>query len=342
MKPEQLKDQYGAPPDPTRADRVWAQVHSRLVPAPRSKWAVAGAVAVPLAAALLALVWWPRPPTWEGTQLETGTSEQMVRLADGTSVTVAPKSAVSVCDGTASCVRVEHGQAEFQVTPRTRGAFRVQAAGVEVRVVGTRFTVHRGGEHGDSNVEVAVSHGRVEVLVGQVVVQTLNAGERWSTSLSRAAAPTVPSEVPIEPPPVKPEPTPEPTVDPPVKAPTANDLWAQAMSARASNDVPGETAAYRSLVKAFPKDRRTAVAAFELARLMMDVQDDAAHAIPMLEFALARGPHAAFVEDALMRLAQAQHRLGHDEACRGAVARSLADFPRGVHAKTLRGLCLEP
>ena len=83
-----------------------------------------------------------------------------VELADGSSVTLSPGSRLEVSLGKTRRTELD-GSAYFEVEPDTERPFTVEADGVEVRVLGTAFTV----DAADTSdlITVRVRHGRVRV-----------------------------------------------------------------------------------------------------------------------------------------------------------------------------------
>ena len=118
-----------------------------------------------------------------------------VELADGSSVTLSPGSRLEVSLGNTRRTELE-GSAYFEVEPDAVRPFTVEADGVEVRVLGTAFTV----DAADTSdfITVRVRHGRVRVtgergdleltdgqgarvdrLTGEPVPQAAPSVERW-------------------------------------------------------------------------------------------------------------------------------------------------------------------
>lgn len=192
------------PPVEELSELTWARVERRLwaeldrapsaAPAPlaartdRRRWPWLAAVAL-AAAAVLAFVAWPSSGTRtmlpSTSRVATAASPTEVSFGDA-AITVAPSSAVllqgHVDRGVA--IVLERGSATFSVAPRAgRPPFMVLAGAVQVRVIGTRFTVTRSGD--DARVDVA--HGEVEVVAwGRREV--LLAGASWSSDGVREAA----------------------------------------------------------------------------------------------------------------------------------------------------------
>lgn len=328
------------PPDPTRQERLWRGIASGLPK--KSKLAPRLAVlGVALAAGLVAFVLLRREPPlrWEGGDIATQQASKTLLLLDGSTVTVAAQSRVATCDSP-PCIRLMHGKAGFHVAPQHGRQFRVLAGGVELVVVGTRFAVDYQTSGPSNSVEVAVSEGQVDVLVAGARVASLHPGQQWKTALEQTPVRPAEPELDAGPTPV-PEPSPQHPPSTPHKPPaiTADEFWNRAISSRLGNDVAGEMAAYRSLLKTYPKDPRVALVSFELGRLLLDVQRQPQASIPLLEAALAKNPGAAYVEDALLRLALAKAAVGDDAGCKAARDRSLSEFPKGVHSKSILHAC---
>ncbi len=173
--------------------RLWAELDAapvaRMAPPTRARrwpWLAAGALAA--AAVVMILAW----PAGSGSQraaspsrVVTAGSATEVHFGDA-EIAVAADSAVLLqgdADGGAAIV-VERGGATFAVAPRAgRPPFVVLAGAVQVRVLGTRFTVTRSGD--DARVDVA--HGKVEV-VARGHRELLLAGASWSSAGVREAA----------------------------------------------------------------------------------------------------------------------------------------------------------
>lgn len=117
-----------------------------------------------LAAACLALVVWQRsvvstpPATISPTAIVSQPDRRV--LDDGSVIVLRPGAEVAVNYST-SVRRVEltKGEALFQVAKNKERPFIVSAGGVNVRAVGTAFTVERG----QSRVEILVTEGKVSV-----------------------------------------------------------------------------------------------------------------------------------------------------------------------------------
>jgi transmembrane sensor len=100
-----------------------------------------------------------------GTALETryattAAGYERARLADGSTIELNTSSAARVSFSVAERrVKLESGEAHFEVTPDPARPFVVHAGGVAVRAVGTAFNVRFSGDA----VEVTVTEGKVAV-----------------------------------------------------------------------------------------------------------------------------------------------------------------------------------
>lgn len=99
--------------------------------------------------------------TLSGTTYRTAIGEiRRVPLADGSTVTVNTASAVVVdFDRSVRRVRLDQGEAWFQVAKDSARPFLVEAGSVRVKAIGTAFSVRRSGHRAD----VLVTEGVVEV-----------------------------------------------------------------------------------------------------------------------------------------------------------------------------------
>lgn len=119
-------------------------------------WASAAAVLAAVATALWA---------WQGysrTHVATARGEiRQLNLPDGSRVTLDTLSRVSVhYESATRLVRLEAGEALFEVAKDPLRPFIVQAGNVRVRAVGTAFVVDR---RSDAAIDIVVTHGTVDV-----------------------------------------------------------------------------------------------------------------------------------------------------------------------------------
>lgn len=90
---------------------------------------------------------------------QTGVGEtRAVQLADGSTITLSPQSALRLVSGDARQVELMQGQAYFQVAPDAQHPFVARAGELSVRVLGTAFDL----ELQEGSAEVALEHGQVQ------------------------------------------------------------------------------------------------------------------------------------------------------------------------------------
>jgi TolA-binding protein len=347
-----------------RLSRVWSRVLGRLEPAPARRrfalWALAGAVlSVGVAVAALAPRGQPSAAL-ENAALETASDILGVTLLDGSKLTLDSKTRVQA-GGSAEAVQlvVQRGRVSCDVTHRAGRSFVVRASGVEVKVVGTRFSVSDEARADGAQVNVTVERGVVEVVSerhpGQVTrvaagqsfsewVPALAPSPAENPSAGRVAAPAsaaLASAAPAAPSVAAPS-VAVAASDAAARAvhePTARDLLDAANTARRAGDARAAADDYSQLLKKFPSDSRSGLAAFELGRLRMDRLSDLGGAIQALERAVQLAPGSGFREDAMARLVTAYAASGRGSDCARARDAYLSAFPAGVHADAVARGC---
>jgi len=167
--------------------------------------AIAAVVVVAAAASVVSFVTWRRAGEAVAldrtSRIATGANGSHLAL-QGLTLDVEPESAVVL--GSPSehgmLIVLDRGGIVCEVAPRSAGApLVVQAGSVQVKVVGTRFSVTRTGER----ARVAVEHGVVEVAAGGRVAR-VGAGQVWpfeappvATSDTRSDRPSVAEGGPV-------------------------------------------------------------------------------------------------------------------------------------------------
>lgn len=362
------------PPEPSRASLQleWHEVRRRVKRHRQVR--VAGALAAVLvlvaAGAGVAL----RPVKLEEGQRVVAVRDEQVRLDDGSRLRLAAgaTTTLELAQENEVVVLLEQGRVTFEVSKRPTRRFVVKARDVEVRVVGTKFTVDRGAEQ----VSVEVLEGIVEVRAGDEV-KRLTRGASWSSG-----AEVVPAEAESTPPvdaaphadvagqgaegpgpradapsvtPVRraPKPSPrgapaEPTVvreapeapaEQPAPAPEdpAAD-FAAAMRARGAGHVKEAIRGFQQVCERFPSSAYAPMSAFEWGRLALDSQDDPRQAARAFERTLELATSASLIEDALARLTEAYARYDVG-SCRRVQAEYLRRFPSGPHVRGVTKAC---
>lgn len=352
---------------PARVARVWDGVSGRLEVAPSGRRrllqrGVAVAVLAGLASlfGVRLLVEHHARSAWQPASLETASDAMTVALGDGSrlELAAATKVRISGSEPSSMALELEHGRVDCDITPRPGRHFSVSAAGVEVRVKGTRFGVELAPAR--DRVDVDVTRGLVEVTwANGAEHRALAAGERWSIDLAHPAAAddngasegrSAASAEPAASAEVAPSAAPEAETPPSAAAhasaphtapgtPGARELLDLGNAARRAGDAAGAAHAYEELLGMHPSDPRAGLAAFELGRLRMDRLGDVPGAISALQKAVALAPGAGFREDAMARLVDAYAAAGASDRCRSAQSAYLKSYPSGVHATAVARQC---
>lgn len=340
-----------------RLERVWSGIAGRL---PRRRvgrrWLWAGGlatVAMAAAALLVRPLGRDRQPDarWKDTRLEASAQTQSLTLPDGSFLTVEPGTRLDTTAHDPTDIRVALGQGRVlcDVTHRGGRSFVVLADDVEVRVVGTRFSVAREQGAGTSRVEVQVQRGAVEVRAGHSDrVARVEAGHAWSQTIR--TGPLSDAPLPAPPPPAEPEvpaaarpPAPaHPRAATPHASTAAADsreLFEQARDLWRDGRIQEAVDRYQALLTQYPRDARAGLVAFELGRLRMDRLHDAPRAAEAFERAVALAPGAGLREDAMARLVAARGAAGDLASCRQVQARYLATYPDGMHRRAVAAAC---
>ncbi|OUI99559.1 FecR family protein [Acetobacter cibinongensis] len=129
------------------------------------RWAVGGAIGLGAAASLVLITLWPDISVrWRADAYTTFAETRTLALADGSSITLAPLSAVKYdVTGRQRGVTLLQGEALFTVQHDAQRPFKVTTGDVVATDIGTIFDV------------ALTSHGtKVAVLEGQSRVQTLD------------------------------------------------------------------------------------------------------------------------------------------------------------------------
>ncbi len=122
----------------------------------RVKWAIG---APSIAAALALLAWYQSMPRWQAYGTPVGTIAPVV-LADGSRITLDSNTRIKVArEAGQRLVRLEQGEALFDVAKDPMRPLIVQVADKRVTAVGTEFSVRRDSD----DVRVLVKEGRVRV-----------------------------------------------------------------------------------------------------------------------------------------------------------------------------------
>lgn len=359
------------PWDEVRQRRVLGRIEARAAmrgrdrDRGRARWVIAGAGVAAAAAVVLAWAWWPgtgdealdpdaiagavvelsdaEEPAGTGADVEASPSIPFaawpeLRLPDRSVARLEHGARVDVAVQREDLVRlVQHGgQVRYEVAPDRARAFVVEAAGVEVRVVGTIFTVSISGALTDDppRVAVEVERGLVEVDNGERVAE-LGAGDRLSLEPVTAAANGDDEVIVLDA--STPSHTSKPARPP---APGVEALLADADAARASGNPARAAAALSELVRRYSDDPRAYGAYFQLGKVERARGRHAAAAAAFVK-CWKRAPRGALAEDARAEAAVSWHAAGREKDARAAAEGYLARHPGGTHEARMRELLAE-
>ena len=336
----------------------------RLLAVRRRRALARGAAAVTAAVAVAAGLWLWSPKLAQFTpgaavlaSAPVNPAERDFALPDGSRVSLlSGGSRVEVLEQTAVLVRTQlgAGSARFDVRHDPSRLFEVESGDVKVRVLGTAFSMVREG----SLTRVAVERGSVRVQwtggeaflsAGQVglypppsaadahdatkapaeplsdLAGTLaEEASSWRRLAKRGAyADAYKALGPVASKSVRDEPT---------------DLMLAADVARLSRH-PGEATRYLSRVSdGFPRDKRAALAAFTLGRVLLEDLGQPGRAADAFRRAQQLAPRGPLASDALAREVDAAQRAGQADRARQLAARYVELYPEGPQAQRLRKL----
>ncbi len=280
--------------------------------------------------------------------------ERDFALPDGSHVSLLSSgSRVEVLEQTAVLVRTQlgAGAARFDVRHDASRLFEVESGDVKVRVLGTAFSMVREG----LLTRVAVERGavRVQWTGGEAFLSAgqsglypppsaADASKAQAEPLSELAG-NVAEEAsswrklakrgayvdafkalgPVASKSVRDEPT---------------DLMLAADVARLSRH-PGEATRYLSRVSdGFPRDKRAALAAFTLGRVLLEDLGQPGRAADAFRRAQQLAPRGPLASDALAREVDAAQRAGQADRARQLATRYVELYPEGPQAQRLRKL----
>jgi transmembrane sensor len=236
------------------------------------------------------------------------------------------------------------GVVRFDVVPSKQRVFEIQSGDVKVRVLGTAFSV----ASMQSRARISVERGMVQVLWpgGEA---TLRAGEAGDYPPVAAVAAAEAGPV---------------TLDPAnngshwrdlalkgeydkaygelyksrglkgVDAP--QDLMLAADVARLSRHPAQAVAPLRKLMDRYPSDTRAPLAAFTLARILLDDLGRPNEAAEVFSKARKAWPGGPLAVDALAREVEARSRAGQMDRARELASQYLDRYPKGRHAANMR------
>ncbi|HEX5098468.1 MAG TPA: FecR domain-containing protein [Polyangiaceae bacterium] len=262
---------------------------------------------------------------------------EVITLADQSrAIPLAPETRLAVEEDAAERVhlRLERGQARFEVTRRPERSFTVRAASVTVSVIGTTFGV----EVVADRVAVNVEKGVVEVDWG-VGQKRLLAGESgWFPPLVLSGEAAAPSDG--SPPPSKTGHSSSAPVAGSARSAArgAPELLADVDAARAAGHPDRAVELLKQLLRDYPRDPRAPLAAFTLGRVLLNELGRPREAAAAFNDVRRMAPASQFAEDALAREVEAWSRASEPSRARALAATYLERYPSGRHAPRLKAL----
>jgi len=362
-----LADDLAPKVDAARLARQWAAVSRGLVVRPRRGFYLRALAPTALLAMALVLVLVLRPSRDTNRSVTAGAAARATDalvLADGSRVTLSSGAELELESATRARVHLllSAGTIDLDVTHVVDRPFVVTAAGHDVTVRGTAFSVRLEPRDGVRTLTVEVTRGRVDVT-GPTGLHTLDAGQSWSARVDSAATAAVPGEIDDAPAVAAASASASAVaspsaVTPAVASPTATaatpaaagpaaggavegprELLSRATEAR-TNGRPREAAlALDTLRKRYRSDARAGLAAFELGRVRLDALGDPAGAAEAFADAITLAPNAPFREDAEARRVEAFDALPDRARCERARDAYLAKYPSGLHARQAATRC---
>jgi len=276
--------------------------------------AISAVVLVAVAASIVGLVGFRRAGEAvvldHTSRIATGANRSHLSL-QGLTLDVEPESAVVL--GSPSehglLIVLDHGKIVCEVAPRSAGSpLVIQAGSVQVKVVGTRFSVTRTGE----KARVVVEHGVVEVAAEGSVAR-VGAGQVWP-----------PEAQVVAPPPAAPTDTPTPVDDDrPV-----NDANKKSPASAGTSIVGGALPA-RNVPFAEPAQAR-----FEAASALE--RSDPARAVEL--YRGLEGGTDSWAQHALYAHGRLEAARGNRAQARQILERYLIRFPKGPNSVDARSV----
>lgn len=278
--------------------------------------------------------------------LSTDTGPAVTRFDDGSLVSLAALTRLEVLrnDARSFVTALRRGGATFDVKPGGPRHWIIEAGELSVEVVGTRFRVERQGEL----TRVGVEHGIVlvrgeRVPGGSVRLTAGTSFELPSTPLavdenSTTRAEPVPAAPSASGVPRAAAPAPSSSSSSSSAEPTPRDEVDRALLAADSARRKGDNAAAIGYFdaawrRAGAGDARRGLAALSLARLLIGGQP--AQAAQILRSSLSDMPQA-LLEDASVRLVEAESRSGNQAAAARAADDYSRRFPAGRRAEEVQ------
>jgi TolA-binding protein len=305
----------------------------------------------------------PAPQGWTRSVVRSDEDPVDFSLGERSRIALAPSSEMALLPAESDAISLEltMGSARLEVGDENGRALHVHSGPFELISKRGAVRVTRQMEETGERVRVEVEGGSVDVLRDGSAEPPVHlvAGEHWSAFAAYAKSERV-HEVALDDERAKrfeaadeqrstsSEASLDTTLDtttekrPRVRreqAAAATLLFERAHVARRAGQLREAADLYGEMVERFPRDKRAALAAFELGRIRMDVLNDPRGAVQALERSLVLDARRSFAEDALARLTLAHEALSDRNGCARARDSYLQRYPDGVHAQTVAKRC---
>jgi ferric-dicitrate binding protein FerR (iron transport regulator) len=267
-----------------------------------------------------------------------------VEFADGSSIEASAGTRVESLAATPRefVVLLRRGRAHFSVTPGGPRRWLIETRNARVEVVGTVLSV----ESQDATARVQVEEGSVLVRSPFLPdgVERVSAGQALELRPPTAGA-TPAADAPsgaIDPPQTEPSRAADSRSSSKSGRPqSAAQLWEQVDRARRAGQPERAAALLKRLLREYPADSQSALAAFTLGVLELDRLGLPGSAAQHFRQAAGSGIPSSLRNDCYLRWARAEQRAGDAEAVR-AVARTYANrYPHGTLRSKLERLAAE-
>ena len=231
------------------------------------------------------------------------------------------------------------GGARFRVAHNPDRSFEVVAGAVQVRVLGTTFSVE---QWPSGSTQVLVDQGRVEVRWpgGSTVLHSGEGGTFPPADSSPKSTGAPASNEPEErqAPAVAPASSANARPSRDVASEDPTDLVLAADVARLSGHPEQALAPLRTLCERHPNDKHAPVAAFTLGRVLLDDLGRPVEAAAAFAQARRLWPDGPLAEDALAREAEYWQHAGKADLATPLVQEYLERYPNGRHAAAMQEL----
>lgn len=333
-----------------------AEASSRAEHKPDTRWFIkplfAAACGLAAAAVLLTVFWILRTsdekqPVHIFPQTTPGYVTRV--FSDGSHAVLEKLAKISVIEQSEERVEIKHsaGTVRYHVKPDRKSSFVVSTPTVEIRVLGTVFTVSMTRSN---DIFVSVARGRVMVRKTVAAEKddpvVLEAGEsaqfRADPERVEKRHPSDDESETDEPEDLQkdgPDPGPPPSTPPmhPERTTDVDDLLRQVDNARRSGNNSEAARLLRRIISGAPGDPRVSTALFTLGRVETS---RGRHAAAARAFRRCRRmtPYGSLAEDALAAEAQALRAAGRSAAAQKLAQKYLQRYPQGTHVKQMRSI----